>query len=82
MLSNIENNFVNSFGWGSGDPRRSWANAVISCELVVLAHLLYTHGPSSVDVIVRPSVVVHNAQRSSPKPLGQSKPNFMWSLLG
>ena len=28
----------------------------------------------------RPSV--HNAQRSSPKPLGQSKPNFMWSLLG
>ena len=37
---------------------------------------------------VRPSVVcrpssVHNAQRSSsPKPLGQSKPNFMWSLLG
>ena len=33
---------------------------------------------------VRPSsVVVHNAQRSSsPKPLGRSKPNFMWSLLG
>ena len=29
------------------------------------------------------SVVVHNAQRSSsPKPLGRSKPNFMWSLLG
>ena len=28
-------------------------------------------------------VVLHNAQRSSsPKPLGQSKPNFMWSLLG
>ena len=34
---------------------------------------------------VRPSsvvVVVHNAQRSSPKPLGQSKSKFMWSLLG
>ena len=37
---------------------------------------------------VRPSSVrcpssVHNAQRSSsPKLLGQSKPNFMWSLLG
>ena len=32
--------------------------------------------------VVRPSVV-HNAQTSSPqKPLGQSKPNFMWSLLG
>ena len=28
-------------------------------------------------------VVVHNAQTSSSqKPLGQSKPNFMWSLLG
>ena len=25
----------------------------------------------------RPSVVIHNAQRSSPKPLCQSKPNFM-----
>ena len=32
--------------------------------------------------VVRPSVV-HNAQTSSsPKPLGGSKPNFMWSLLG
>ena len=28
----------------------------------------------------RPSI--HHFQRSSPKPLGQSKPNFMWSLLG
>ena len=28
-------------------------------------------------------VVVHNAQTfSSQKPLGRSKPNFMWSLLG
>ena len=28
-------------------------------------------------------VVVHHFQRSSPpKPLGQSKPIFMWSLLG
>ena len=28
-------------------------------------------------------VVGHNVQRSSPlKPLSQSKPNFMWSLLG
>ena len=36
--------------------------------------------------VVRPSSVrpsVHHFQRSSPlKPLGQSKPNFMWSLLG
>ena len=32
---------------------------------------------------VRPSSVRHNAQRSSsPKPLGRSKPNVMWSLLG
>ena len=31
--------------------------------------------------VVRPSV--HHFQRSSSlKPLGQSKPNFMWSLLG
>ena len=30
-----------------------------------------------------PSSSVHHFQRSSPlKPLGQSKPNFMWSLLG
>ena len=27
-------------------------------------------------------VVVHNAQRSSPKPLDKSKPNCMWRLLG
>ena len=34
--------------------------------------------------LIGPSVgVVHNAQiSSSPKPLCQSKPNFMWSLLG
>ena len=45
--------------------------------------------PSSRCPSIRPSsassvgVVVHNAQRSSfPKPLGRSKPNFMWSLLG
>ena len=36
--------------------------------------------PSSV---IRPSIVVHNAQTSSSqKPLGRSKPNFIWSLLG
>ena len=29
------------------------------------------------------SVVVHNAQTSSSqKPLGRTKPNFMWRLLG
>ena len=33
-------------------------------------------------MVGRPSVVIHNAQRSSPKLLGRSKPNFMWSLLG
>ena len=36
--------------------------------------------------IRRPSVVVvrrsHFQTSSPPKPLGQSKPNFMWSLLG
>ena len=35
-------------------------------------------GPSSSSVVVR-----SHFQTSSPlKPLGQSKPNFMWSLLG
>ena len=33
--------------------------------------------------MVRPSsAVVHNAQTSSQKPLGRSKQNFIWSLLG
>ena len=32
-------------------------------------------------VVVRPSVV-HHFQRSSRKPLGLSKPNFIWSLSG
>ena len=37
-------------------------------------------------MVRRPTVVrpfsVHHFQRSSPKPLGQSKPNFIWSLSG
>ena len=37
---------------------------------------MYTHSPSSVVV-----VVVNNVQTSSLKPLAQSKPNFMWSIL-
>ena len=37
--------------------------------------------PASVVVVV--IVVVNHFQTSSPpKPVGQSKPNFMWSLLG
>ena len=27
------------------------------------------------------SIFIHNAQPSSPKSLGQSNPNFMWSIL-
>ena len=39
--------------------------------------------PASSSVRRRHPSGVHNAQRSSsPKPLCQSKPNFMWSLLG
>ena len=40
--------------------------------------------PASVGVRRRPSSVVRSHfQTSSPlKPLGQSKPNFMWSLIG
>ena len=37
--------------------------------------------PCSVVVVVV-VVVNHFQTSSSPKPLGQSKPNFMWSLLG
>ena len=32
--------------------------------------------------VVRPSVRSHFQTSSPLKPLGQSKPNFMWSLLG
>ena len=38
--------------------------------------LQYRQAPSS----VRPSVVAHHFQTSSPKPLGQLKSNFIWSL--
>ena len=56
---------------------------------VCLAHLsrrlihVGEHGPAYIRRC-RPSLssVDHNAQISSPKPLGQSKPNFMGSLLG
>ena len=47
------------------------------CELIVY--------PSSRRPSVRPSVRRRRKQfqtSSSPKPLGRSKPNFMWSLLG
>ena len=76
-----------------GDIRRVPGNQVlgVSCFVVVvfLAHLsqrligeLIGYPWSGVRPSVRPSSV-HNAQRSSSrKPLGQSKPNFMWSLLG
>ena len=42
--------------------------------------LQYSHGPSSVRR--RPSVVQHFQRFSSPKLLGLSKPNFIWSLNG
>ena len=32
-------------------------------------------------LLVGPSVLAYHFQRSSLKPLGQSKPNFMWSIL-
>ena len=37
--------------------------------------------PCSVIIFVVIVVVVHNVQTSSLKSLGQSKPNFMWSIL-
>ena len=40
-------------------------------------------GVRPASVVVHPSVRRPQFQRSSPlKPLGQSKPNFMWSILG
>ena len=44
----------------------------------------YTHAPASVVVVVVVIVVVVNHFQTSfpPKPLGKSKPNFMWSHLG
>ena len=61
---------------------------VFVCFGGVLAHLsqeligeLIVYPCSVVVVVV--VVVVHNFQTSSSlKPLGQSKPNFMWSILG
>ena len=44
-------------------------------------HYKYTHAPSSVVVVVVVVVVVHTFQTSPLKPHGQSKPNFMWSIL-
>ena len=40
--------------------------------------LKYTHRAG----VRRLPCVVHHIQRSSPKPLGHSKPSFMWTLPG
>ena len=58
--------------------------------MVLLAHLsqrligelIVTHAPASVVVVVVVVVVNHFQTSSSPKQLGQSKPDLMWSLLG
>ena len=52
-------------------------------ELVSSPESLGSQGELIVYQSSRRSSVVHHFQRSSSlKPLGQSKPNFMWSLLG
>ena len=87
-LENITQTFVGVF---LALPKRNFPFVFL---LLLLAHLsrrligeLIVYQWSGVrrtssSVRRRPSVV-HNAQTSSsPKPLGRSKPNFMWSLLG
>ena len=50
---------------------------------ILLAHLSQRLIGEFIGYCRPSSSVIHNAQRSSsPKPLCQSKPNFMWSLLG
>ena len=60
-------------------------HALADSELIFLAHLslrligeLIVYPWSG----VRPSSVHNGQTSSSPKPLGGSKPNFMWSLPG
>ena len=55
-----------------------------TAEFRFLAHLsLQAHWwVSSIAMVRRPSVVHHFQRSSSPKPLGLSKPNFIWSLSG
>ena len=55
------------------DEEKNPSSAHLSRRLTKLAYILWC------STVVN---VVHNFQRSSPKVLGQSKPNFMWSLQG
>ena len=65
--------------------------AVISVAAVAVVFLAHLSRRLIGELIVYPwsgvrrrrplSSVVHNAQTSSQKPLGRSKPNFLWSLL-
>ena len=71
------------------DEAETWHTCIGHCplqKLCFLAHLSRRLIGELIDYqwsVLRPSVVVHNAQRSfSLKPLVPSKPNFMWSLLG
>ena len=65
----------------SSAPKVNFTQQFISCENTHSTHSTPRHRTSWSVVVVRRPSVVHNAQRS-PKPLGQSKPNFMWNLLG
>ena len=74
-------------GQNLGHLKKSFLFAFIfSSPVRLIGELIVYHWSgvrrTSLSVRRRPSVV-HNAQTSySPKPLGRSKPNFMWSLLG
>ena len=54
-----------------------------SPELITWAFRLIGELIVSIAMVPRPSIVVHHFQSSSsPKPLGLSKPIFIWSLSG
>ena len=65
---------------GQSVGKTAAVSPAVSCFLYTAKGSLVSsyHGPASVG----PSSVFHNAQTASQKPLGRSKPNFRWSLLG
>ena len=67
---------------GQSVGKTAAVSPAVSCFLYTAKGSLVSlyHGPAS--GVVGPSSVFHNAQTASQKPLGRSKPNFRWSLLG
>ena len=51
-------------------------------ELTLTYFTARSNWAANTNILYDHHVYDHHFQRSSLKPLGQSKPNFMWSLLG